>query len=175
MNAAKHAVPDPARIQRALSTLFERTVSVTVANVTRHHGLSVKAAYVFDSGHVAGVLACDLPLAATLSAALAVLPPTVVRAAIKAGALDEALAANFHEIANILTGALASVFERRVSLRDVVTGPRQILAIDAEELVAHPAQRIDLDVGVSGYGAGCLAFAVCSTYDAAEWARRARG
>jgi hypothetical protein len=156
----KHVLPDPASVQRTFATLFERTVRVNVSNVARVSSLAIAAAYAFDSGDIGGVVQCDLPLAAATGAAIALLPATRVREVIKAGALDEALRANFREVANVLASSLIEIAARHMRLRQIVYGPSEILPVDASDVVAHGRYRVDLDVGITGYGAGCMAFVV---------------
>jgi hypothetical protein len=109
--------------------------------------------YVDDLLRITSVLCIDLALSAHLGAALGLLPPREAELAISGGNLDEGLRENLFEVLNIAS-----------SLFNAPTAPHvRLYAMHAagEPLPADPraraltlGRRLDLAVGVGGYGAG---------------------
>lgn len=152
----KPLLPETMKLQRMLVTLMDRAVKLTAATTRPGSGL-IHAVYALDAGEVAGLVLCDLALAAASGAALALLPAALVKDAVRTGVLDESLQANYYEVANILASTLTEVAERHVKLRELIAGKTQKVPADAAEVLARSTRRLDLDVNIAGYGNGYLA------------------
>lgn len=114
------------------------------------------AVYVDDGGALRAVAGWDLPAAAYVGAAVALVPRGGADAAIEDTYLPENLLENLNEVDNVL----ASIFQipgnphlrLEQTYRPVNAGPG-----DAVALLYALGQRIDLELDVPGYGAGRLA------------------
>jgi len=104
------------------------------------------------TGELAALFVADLPFCSWSGAALALLPPGLAQDAIKAGKLEQALQENFAEVANVLTATFRE-FGERVVLDKIYYGNAKLLPAEAQPLVAAP-RRLDLEVTITGYGAG---------------------
>lgn len=148
-------VPKPAELGRALSGILNKNVKAT----------SIKAApwtlaksYVgyYDDGKGAceGVWISDLPLSASMGAALSLIPAGVAQEAVKAGQLTQDIFDNTREVANIAANSFGA---KRVRLVDLVRGDAQ-LPEEVAHIMARPGQRLDLQIEVAGYAGGVLIF-----------------
>ena len=106
----------------------------------------------FASGELGAVFVADLPFCCWSGAALALLPAGLAQDSIKAGSLDKSLQDNFAEVANVLTAAFRE-FGERVILGPVHYGKVATIAPELAPLLSAP-RRLDLEVTVTGYGAG---------------------
>jgi len=101
-------------------------------------------------GELAALFVADLQFCCWSGAALALLSPGLAQDAIKAGKLDQSLQENFAEVANVLTAAFRE-FGERVILGQIHYA--KLLVPELRPLVAA-TRRLDLEVTVTGYGAG---------------------
>ena len=114
------------------------------------------ALYIDDSRALGAVAGWDLPAAAHVGAAVALVPARGAKAAIEDQYLPEDLLENLSEVSNVL----ASVFQGRGNphlrlertYRPINTAPA-----DAIQLLYALGHRIDLTLDVSSYGTGRLA------------------
>jgi hypothetical protein len=147
------ATPDA--VGRVLRDLFGK--GVTQRKASSPFGMSPKAfaaTYRDDRDALVGICLCDIPLAATVGSALALVPPDAANAAIKAGKLPAEMLDNFREVLNILHrqfGALHVQFKELVEPGDNVPS-------DIAMGTAKPLSRLDLEIGVAGYAVGRLTF-----------------
>lgn len=95
----------------------------------------------------------DLPLAAHLGAAIALVPAATSRLAAEEEQLPPALAENAGEILNV-TAALFNVGDAPHLKLDQWYAPREPLPADVAQWVLAYVRRLDLEVEVSGYGKG---------------------
>ena len=101
----------------------------------------------------------DLPLAAHLGAAIALVPARTAQTAVEEESLPAALAENAGEILNV-TAALFNVGDAPHLKLDAVYAPREPLPADVAQWVLAYVRRLDLEVEVSGYGRGCASVLV---------------
>lgn len=114
------------------------------------------ATYIADDGHVAALGLFDAAVAASLGAALILIPAGVARDAAKEQDLPESLSGSFQEVANV-TSSLFARLGVHVKLRDVAYGPTTPPA-DVAAVLAAPKQRLNMTVTVDGYDPGAGAF-----------------
>jgi len=115
--------------------------------------------YVDHSLRLAALVVLDLPLAARVGAAIALVPSTGAELAIEDGTLPPALFENTAEILNVA----ASLFngERAPHLKlDRCYAPGDSLPSDVARWVLTYVRRLDLGVSVKGYGTGNLSVLV---------------
>lgn len=99
---------------------------------------------------------CDLPLAASLSAALSVVPVGAVKDCIAAGAVSESLRENFGEVMNVVRRFVCGS-GRRFELVGSWCPPEPPPAALVAAAAASDERR-ELAVDVSGYVPGRIAF-----------------
>lgn len=113
----------------------------------------MSAVFVEDDGSIGGACIADLALASYTGAALAMVPKPVAEEAIQAGELNENLAENFHEIANILSGLLNGASVPHLKLDGLVPG----VPDEVRDLMIRAAGRRSFDLTITDYGQGALA------------------
>lgn len=101
----------------------------------------------------------DLPLAARMGAAIALVPSTAAETCVAEEQLSAALAENAGEILNV-TAALFNVGDAPHLKLDTVYAPREPLPSDVAQWVLAYVRRLDLEVDVTGYGAGSASILV---------------
>lgn len=113
------------------------------------------ARYVDDDGVLRAVAACDLLVANSLGAALALLPVARVHEAVAAGEVPADVAENLHEVFNVGANLLNAPDRPHLKLADVSVGAD----VDAElvRALTWAAERVDLDIEVPGFGSGPFA------------------
>jgi hypothetical protein len=119
----------------------------------------IVATYVTDAGALAAVGLFDLPCASYLGAALAMFPVGLATESIKAGKLDPNVAEGFHEVANVGASLLNADGAPHVKLKSVVPLAGG-LPPEVAALIARPKKRRDVEVTVTGFGSGKLAFLI---------------
>ena len=113
------------------------------------------AEYVNDRGELGGLLFCDLPLAASLGAALSLLPANTVTDAIRANKLPEALAENCREVLNVGARWFNAPTRQHVRFNNAFWN--QVgLSAKVGEYARRAHTRLDVVVTVPGYQGGSL-------------------
>ncbi len=116
------------------------------------------AEYITDDNQRACIGYCDYNFAAYAGAALSLVPKPVAEEDLKKGELSESLIENTYELLNVA----ASIFNKpgvpHVRLKAVTACPP--LPDWARAMSRKPSSRLDLRVGIEGYGIGRVSFAV---------------
>lgn len=102
----------------------------------------------------AAALFVDLPLAASLGAAIVGIPRAVVDESVAGGVLDDALVENVHEVVNVLASLISSPGTPGVQLAGVSMPGEAHPAAVAEVLAAN--QRRSFGVSMRGYPGGTM-------------------
>ena len=97
---------------------------------------------------------CDLALAASLAAALSVVPMAAVKDCLASGKIDESLQDNFGEVMNVLSRFLSG--GGRPFRLGAMTCPPAACAAELLALVEGSEERREYTVEVPGYLAGRL-------------------
>jgi hypothetical protein len=147
--------PMPVRVM--LGDLVGREVDVSPGD--RVTGTACVAVYVNDRTQLASLALLDLPLAAYLGGALALLPAGGVADMVEDKDLSTLVLENVHEIVNVLAGIFNAEGERHVKLFRVYP-PGEPLPQDVRDAAATYGDRLDLEVRVGGYGKGALSLVV---------------
>lgn len=139
-----------------LSGLLRRpVVTVPAAGDPRRDRPRAVARYVAADGRPAAVCVVELGLAAAAGAALSLLPAHSAAEWARAGALPEALAQNFHEVANVLSQLVGQPRGRcRLEEVDIVADYEDL---PEERMLAAAERHAQLEVTISGYEPGRLA------------------
>jgi hypothetical protein len=147
------SIPSPTQLSAMLRNLLDRNVSVKpVAKPTTVSTPKAIAVYEGEVSHVRCVFAVDLPAAASIAAALSLVPPAVVDGAVKIGRLDPALVDNLKEIFNVGVRLFDGNGDRMKLLS--VHLPGENVPTDTTQLMVSSKQRTDVEVSVAGYRAG---------------------
>lgn len=117
-------------------------------------GSHIIGTYADDLGRVSGLVIGDLDFAATSGAALAMIPATAARDAVKAGSLDENLLENFREVCNVTTSMLNSPHTPHLALQDVWPSDHPDLPPEVWDILTAPAKRREFAVTLEGYDDG---------------------
>jgi hypothetical protein len=146
----------PDRVTRLLRDLFGKAVTTKKGVAITSSTKAFTATYIDDGGTPQCVCACDVPLAASMGSALALIPPGATVEAIRKGQLPEEMFENLREVLNIM----ASLFEGvHVRFRDALP-PSVALPKDAIAISTRPRVRVDLDLTIASYPGGKVAFMV---------------
>jgi hypothetical protein len=150
-------LPGADAVARLLRDLFGKAVTPKKGAAMPSSTKMCVGAYMDDAGKLVAVGICDLPLGATMGAALALLAPGVAAEAARAGKLPEEMRDNLLEVLNVMATLFGGA---HVRCRELLLPPAALPA-DVAAVVAKPGQRLDLDVTVAGYVGGklCLATA----------------
>jgi hypothetical protein len=150
-------LPPPAELEKLLSGLLMRTVKVAKAPGEAPGAPCAVALYRTEDPVLELAVLCDVPLAASLAAALSVVPAGAVKDCVAAGSLDESLRDNFAEVMNVLARFVSTGSGRRFTLQRVSCPPEP--PVDALLTAAAGSdEKRELSADVSGYSAGRIAF-----------------
>lgn len=147
-------LPDPGDTAQLWSQLLGRAVAVhpatspTVAYAT--------ATYITDDSHVVAVGLFDAKLAASLGAALILIPAGAAEDAAAERDFSDAISSSFQEVANITSSLFASLGVH-VRLRETIWAPDDVPA-DAAAVIAAPSDLGHYSVTVAGYQGGAMSF-----------------
>ena len=102
------------------------------------------------------VIALDKPLAATLGAAIALIPPATAEEAVGAGPLPQNLLENTSEVLNVMSSLFNAEGAPHLRLETVYDSGAAPLPADVAHWLRSYGPRLDLAVDVRGYGTGLL-------------------
>ena len=161
MTAVVEQSPLPSRhaVRTLVEDLVGRTVDLADGRPVPPKSTNVVAVYVTDKLAVSAVAVVDLEGAARLGGALGMLPCGGVDDAIEERDLSGMLRENCYEVLNVLS-ALFNVPEApHVRLYEMY-GPGASLPSDIAALSGAAGSRMDLSLGIAGYGAAQLSIVV---------------
>lgn len=113
------------------------------------------ALFVDDSLVVRAVGLCDLPFSAYAGAAIGLLPPDVAKEAVAEATVSQSIAENLYEILNIASALYNVEGHPHMKLYQVHHVGEDVSA-EVKALGGVLGQRLDLTVGIGGYGEGRL-------------------
>lgn len=154
--ASVHNIPAPDAVARLFNDLLGRRViakksAVKQAVTPRSPG--VFALYGPTDEQTDGIVFCDVALASFSGAALSLIPAATVQPSVRAGKMADGTFENFSEVMNIARGWFDTPGQPPVKLRRCVASPCE-LPKDLIAMILKPAERLDLDLEIDGYGAG---------------------
>ncbi len=148
-------LPSALAVRELLERLLGRDVDAAVCPPPIAAS-AVLGLYVCDRDRMTAVLALDLPLAAYLGCALALLPSRIAESAVADRGLPPELAENVHEVLNVLAGVLNQHSDTHQRLYASYPGPEA--PADAAAHSKALGNRLDLEVTLQGYGSGTLSW-----------------
>lgn len=166
MMQAPGAVVPPVPIQEAVTDFVIALLSLgaSASKVTPTKlgatGEHVIGTYRDDEGATAALIVADLAFAAATGAALAMIPATAAKEALKLGNLTETLMENFREVANITATLLNTPTTPHVALVDVWTSDHPDLPDAVWSVLVAPNKRREFAVTIDGYGSGRLGLVI---------------
>ena len=146
-------LPAPMPVRSLFGDLVGKDVDVSPGEPVT--GTACVAVYVTDRVQMAGLALLDLPLAAYVGGALALLPAGGVADMVDDKQLSELVLENVQEVANVLAGLFNHAGASHVKLYQV-HAPGDPLPADVRAAATDLVRRLDLTVAIKGYGTGSL-------------------
>ncbi len=150
-------LPTPKPVRDLLETLLGRTVTIEPHHPwkpTPSQPVCV-AEMVGDDGRLLAVVLLDLGLTVYAGAAIGLTPPGGARDMVEEGQPAPAILANTGEVLNVLS-SLWNVPGHLHTRLGTVHPPGARLPLHVEQVLTTLGRRVDLRVGVAGYGDGLL-------------------
>jgi hypothetical protein len=149
-------LPPPADLEKLLAGLLMRAVKVAKAPAAEPAtGPLAVALFRTDDPVLEVAVVCDVTLAASMAAALSVIPAAAVKECVAAGGLDDSLRENFAEVMNVVARFVSGA-GRRFALEKVACAPES--APELVEAANGSDERRDLTAEIAGYAGGRIAF-----------------
>jgi hypothetical protein len=155
-------LPSALEVRELWESLVGRDIDVTTGGPMVDpvlNGGALVGVYVDRLMKLSALVLLDMPLAARMGAAIALVPQRAAETAIEEEMLPVALSENAGEILNV-TASLFNVGEAPHLKLDAVYAPREPLPADVAQWVLAYVRRLDLEVEVAGYGKGCASVLV---------------
>lgn len=150
----------PEAVSNLLATLLPGTVEVKMGKpVDKAQALT--GVYTRDDGGLEGACVCDYGMVAFAGAALAMIPANAAKESQKSGQFPETILENFREILNITGQVLNRPGLPHLSFRHLLK-PAETNSPELTALLAKPAGRLDLEVGIGNYGVGRISILFAS-------------
>jgi hypothetical protein len=155
------AVPRPKAIKDLLEGMLDREIEIKPANPPRAADLTrtAVAIYVDSSFNLVAVAGTELQLAATVGAAIGLVPAGVAKACVADRSLSPKIAEHFNDMCESLADLLNKEGQPLIRLYQVFL-PGRTAPGDASSRLLALGSRLDLDVTVPGYPAGKLSLSV---------------
>lgn len=159
-----NATPLPAalEVRELLEGLLGRDVDAVLGtgmvDPGQHPG-AVVGVYVDDMLKLRALIVMDLALACHVGAAIALLPAATAREAVDQGFMNPTLYDNTAEILNVAASLFNNANAPHVRLYEAYA-PREALPPDVAKWVTAYIRRLDMELNVTGYGAGRVSVAV---------------
>jgi hypothetical protein len=151
-------LPPTKLIKDVLDGLLGKDVSVAPANALTPPDAvgGAIAVYIDDANRLGAVAGWDLPAAANVGAAVALVPPGAAEDAVEEKYLPEHLLENLSEVSNVLASVFQIPGNPHLRLSQTYR-PINSADNDAVQLLYALGNRIDLSIDVPNYGVGRLA------------------
>ncbi len=153
--------PLPSRhaVRTLLEDLVGRNVEVRDAEPVPPKASNIVGVYVTDKLAVAALAVLNIEAGARLGGALAMLPRGVIDETISSKEMSPALRESCHEVLNVLSALFNVAGAPHVRLYEM-RGPHGTIPQDVAVLSAAIGNRMDIQLGVAGFGTGQLSL-VC--------------
>lgn len=152
-------LPTADGVRELLHGLFGRDVNVLAVppQSIEFESKVVVGLFERENAKIGGLIVADLDVAAFAGAALSLLPVGIAKEAIQAGDMEGPVLENYSEVLNVGVHWFTGKMNPRVVLSEVYT-PSAHLPSDVASVMAHPAERVDFEVDIVGYGGGRMRF-----------------
>jgi len=155
-------LPAALNLRELLESLLGREVdgAVITSPVDPHkHPGAMVGAYVDDQLQLRALLLADLALTAYTGAAIALMGPRVAEDVLRSELLSPVLYDNASEILNVAASLFNAAGAPHVRLYEAYA-PREVLPPDVDKWVLAQVARLDMELTISGYGAGRMSVLV---------------
>lgn len=142
-------------ISEQLTNLLGRHVVAKPGAVTTWKTPYVVAAYTDHLGTVVAACIYSPPVAASLGAALTMIPIDRAKEVAKSATFEGLIYDNFHEVCNIMVCFFEEATKATLTLLDVQT-VRATASPGVESLLKDATHRTDVEISVEGYLAGSM-------------------
>lgn len=149
-------LPKPTEIKELLSDMLGKDVEIQETKTRVSPKEAVVALYTTDDGQRIAACVCDMKLAASMSAALTLIPPRAALEAATTKKLSGELSSNLSEVLNIASQLFRQEDAKQRIIFNVMHVPPDELPSDVKSALTKPAQRFNADVTVQGYTSGRL-------------------
>lgn len=150
-------LPTPEAVRELMGEMILKDVITRKSHLRTRMGEGLVAIYTTGQGRLVGACRCDFPLAASMGAALTLMPAGVAKEAVEAQDLPGELRGNFGEVMNIVAQLFRPEFlKARVVLEGIYTEdqvPRM-----TQRRLKRPKKALNVDVEIAGYPAGMMQF-----------------
>ena len=154
-------LPAPMAVRDLVADLLGRDVTIERAVPLEDAALrtATYALYADDRQQLRAAIVLDLPLSASLGAAIALVPAPRAEQAVEDRMLPPDLGENLVEVCNVVSALFNLPGAPHLKL-SAVHGPANRPPVAAAEFATRPGPRMDVRVGVQGYGSGTLGIVV---------------
>jgi hypothetical protein len=156
MSSTLH-LPQAEEIGKFLTNLFGLGITAKEAGAIDSSKIIAVADYVDDAGSVRAVMACDLPCAAKLGAALTQIPMGAVEDTLESRSLPDNLAENLGEVFNIGVNIFPECYAQRLVVQNVTVNAEAPAAFAA---ACEGKEVKSYTVDIQRYGSGTFAIAI---------------
>lgn len=159
---ASTPLPKAQAVREMLESLVGREVEIRTGGPMvdpAGPGGAIVAEFVSDAMALHALVALDVPAAAHLSAALALLPAGVSAESAHSGELTDLLFEATHEVCHIISALFNADGAPHLRL-GTVHPPQSPLPKDVSSWVMAYVARLDLEIAVAGYGEGTVSILV---------------
>jgi hypothetical protein len=149
-------LPTVMDVRELLEGLLGRDVETELTSVgadPRKHPGAMVGAYVDNTLQLRAIVVVDMALSAALGAAIGLMGARLAEDVVRSELLSPALYDNAAEILNVAASLFNAEGAPHVRLHEAYA-PREIIPSDVDTRLRGMARRVDIDVTVSGYGAG---------------------
>ena len=156
-------MPDVSELGAQLGALVGKTATIRECDAANIFDESCHTArYATRDDDLAALCQVELPIAAALGAALAMIPLGVAEEAIKVGELGENLTDAYSEVANIMAGLLCADGTPHVRWIGSVEKTLGALTDDDKQIIQSPCGRVDVEIEIEGYCGGKMSIVTAS-------------
>ena len=150
-------LPAAEKVRTLFADLLDREVAAAPApGVAPGVGAPASVAtYVDDQDRPSAVVACDLPLSARAGAAIGLVPSSGAERAILSGCLDGTLLDNLREVLDVAATMFNVEGSSHLHLDDLHAAGGELPG-DVQTRALTLGRRVDLELDITGYGAGRL-------------------
>lgn len=154
-------LPRQMEVRDLLGGMLGRAVDVAVgAAPVSAADQPVVGVYVTRLGGANALVALDLPLAAGIGAAIALIPPGGAQTSVEDGMLSDALLDNASEVLNVFASLFNADDAPHLRLDGVHDAARHLLPAAVAAGLQEYGPRLDAEVAIKGYGSGRLSVVV---------------
>lgn len=162
MSATKSPLPAALEVRELFEGLLGRDIAAEVGTAPVDPikpGGAIVAAYVDDMLGLKALVLMDLALAARSGAAIALLPSASAESVVESGLITPVLYDNAAEILNIMASLFNLEGAPHVRLYEAYA-PRETLPADIQKWTMAYVPRLDMELDITGYGAGTISLLI---------------